>query len=97
MIGKSEIRPDEAFKLGRIAQILKDNPEAKVAITGYADSATGTAEVNKSLSAARASVVAKMLTEAGISADRIVADSTGTDKDASASPASNRVAVCIVK
>lgn len=97
VIGKAEIRPDEAFKLGEICRVLKDNPEAKVAITGYADSATGNAKVNKSLSAARADVVAKMLIANGIAADRIVADSTGSDKDASASPESNRVAVCIVK
>ena len=97
VIGKAEIRPEEAFKLGEICRVLKDNPEAKVAITGYADSATGNAKVNKSLSAARADVVAKMLIANGIAADRIVADSTGSDKDASASPESNRVAVCIVK
>ena len=97
VIGKAEIRPDEAFKLGQISQILKENPEAKIAITGYADSATGTAEGNRSLSAQRAKVVADMLIKAGIPASRITSAGTGTDKDASASPESNRVAVCIIK
>ena len=97
LIGKSELRPDEAFKLGRICQILKDNPDAKIAITGYADSGTGTADINHTLSEQRAAVVAEMLKKAGIAASRITSNASGSDKDASASPESNRVAVCIVK
>ena len=97
LIGKSELRPEEAFKLGRICQILKDNPDAKIAITGYADSGTGTDEINQTLSEQRASAVVRMLTKAGIAASRITSSAAGTDKDASASPESNRVAVCIVK
>ncbi|MBP3202166.1 MAG: SusC/RagA family TonB-linked outer membrane protein [Bacteroidales bacterium] len=97
VIGKAEIRPDEAFKLGEISRVLKDNPHARVTITGYADSATGTPDKNKSLSARRAEVVVNMLKKAGISADRITFDSTGTDKDASLAPESNRVAVCVIK
>ena len=94
---KSELRPEEAFKLGRICQILKDNPDAKIVVTGYADSATGTPEINQRLSEERAGAVAAMLREAGIPADRIVCKSVGSDRDASASPEDNRVAVCIIK
>ena len=97
LIGKSELRPDEAFKLGRICQILKDNPDAKISVTGYADSGTGTSDINMTLSEQRAAVVADMLKKAGIAASRITSDAAGKDKDASASPESNRVAVCIVK
>jgi outer membrane protein OmpA-like peptidoglycan-associated protein len=97
LIGKAEIRPDEAFKLGRIAQILADNPNARITVTGHADSGTGTPEINKELSAQRAATVAEMLKKAGIAASRISYSSTGTDVDASATPESNRVAVCIVK
>ena len=96
LIGKAELRPEEAFKLGRIAQILKDNPDARIEITGYADSATGTEEINRSLSRQRAQTVADMLAKAGISADRI-SFTSAVDRDASRSPESNRVAVCIVK
>ena len=97
LIGKSELRPDEAFKLGRICQILKDNPDTKIAISGYADSGTGNSDINMTLSQQRAAVVADMLKNAGIAASRITTSAAGTDKDASASPESNRVAVCIVK
>jgi len=97
VIGKAEIRPEEAFKLGQIAQILKENPDASIEITGYADSGTGTPEVNRSLSAERARTVADMLQKAGISSSRIRFSSTGSDRDASKSAENNRVAVCIVK
>ena len=97
LIGKSELRPDEAFKLGRICQILKDNPDTKIAISGYADSGTGTSDINMTLSEQRAAVVADMLKNAGIAASRITTSAAGTDKNAAASPESNRVAVCIVK
>ena len=97
LIGKSELRPDEAFKLGRICQILKENPDAKIAITGYADSGTGNSDINMTLSQQRAAVVADMLKKAGIAGSRITSAAAGTDKDATASPESNRVAVCIVK
>ena len=97
VIGKAEIRADEAFKLGRICQILNDNPDAEIVITGYADSRTGSASVNENLARKRAESVVKMLKKAGISENRIRYSSVGSDKDASASPASNRVAVCIVK
>ena len=96
VLGKAEIRPDEAFKLGRIAQILVDNPDATITVTGHADSGTGTADGNKELSEKRADVVVDMLTKAGIAASRIKASSTGSDRDASLGAESNRVAVCII-
>jgi len=97
IINQAEIRPDEAFKLGRIAQILNDNPDAKITITGYADSGTGNASINQKLSEERANTVAEMLKKAGIAAARIICNAVGGDRDASQSPESNRVAVCIVK
>ena len=97
LIGKSELRPEEAFKLGQLCQILKENPDTKIQITGYADSGTGTDDINRRLSAERAAVVAKMLQDAGIAKSRIESGNVGGDRDASASPESNRVAVCIVK
>ncbi len=97
VINQAELRRDEAFKLGRICQILQDNPDAKIEITGYADTATGNDKVNRELSEQRAKAVVDMLTSAGISAGRISYKAAGGDRDASQSPAANRVAVCIVK
>ena len=97
VIGKAEIRPEEAFKLGRICQVLAENPDAKITVTGYADSGTGTDEINEELSQQRAAKVVDMLVKAGIARDRISWSSVAGDRDASLSPESNRVAVCIVK
>ena len=97
LLGKSELRPDEAFKLGQIAQVLKENPETSITVTGYADSGTGTTEINQDLSEQRARVVVDMLKKAGIAASRISYKAAGSDRNASQSPESNRVAVCIVK
>ncbi len=97
LLGKSELRPEEAFKLGRIAQILSENPDATITVTGYADSATGNSDINQNLSEQRAHAVVEMLRNAGISPNRIGIRAAGSDRDASKSPESNRVAVCIVK
>ena len=97
IIGKAEIRPEEALKLGRIVQVLAENPDAKITVTGYADSGTGNDRINSVLSARRAAKVVDMLVEAGIDRSRISSGSVAGDRDASKSPESNRVAVCIVK
>ena len=97
LIGKAELGPKEAFKLGRICQILADNPKAKIVIKGYADSGTGTAEINDRLSRERAQTVAKMLEENGIPSSRISIEFHGGDRNAQATPESNRVAVCVVE
>ena len=97
VINKAEIRPDEAFKLGQIAQIMKDNPNSTITVTGYADSGTGTPAINQTLSEQRAQTVIEMLKKAGIAASRIISKAAGGDRDAALSPESNRVAVCIVK
>jgi OOP family OmpA-OmpF porin len=66
-------------------------------VTGYADSATGNDQINRELSEKRAQAVVDMLKKAGIAASRISFKAAGSDRDASRSPESNRVAVCIVK
>jgi len=50
---------------------------SKVYVTGYADSKTGSAEYNKSLSEKRAQVVADELVKMGVNRDNIVVESKG--------------------
>ena len=96
-IGKSKLTEDEAFKLGRIFQTLEAYPNAKITVTGYADTATGTAEINRRLSAQRVENVSKKLQEAGIPASRISVKVGEGDWDKNASPEANRrVTVSIV-
>ncbi|MCF0198111.1 MAG: SusC/RagA family TonB-linked outer membrane protein, partial [Bacteroidaceae bacterium] len=88
VIGQTDLRPGEAFKLGQICEMLRENPDTKVVVHGSADSATGSEAVNKRLSAARAQNVKDMLVKAGIDASRITTTS-GIGAD--------RVAICVVK
>ena len=61
---------------------MKEFPDAKYTINGYADSATGTQEFNRKLSLERAQNVKDLLVKKyGISADRLtVAAGGGVDK-----------------
>jgi outer membrane protein OmpA-like peptidoglycan-associated protein len=89
-LGRTELRPEDAFKLGRMCQVLKENPSAKVVLTGYADTATGTPAINAELAAKRAAVVAARLRDEGIDPNRISYTSAEGDWNASASPEANR-------
>ena len=98
LLGKTELEPNEAFKLGRMCQVLKENPDATVELTGYADTATGTPEINRELAAKRAAAVANKLQSEGVAASRIHYTSAEGDWNASASPEANRrVTVRIVE
>ena len=89
-LGKTNLRPEDSFKLGRMCQVLKENPSAKVVLTGYADSATGTPAINSELAAKRAAVVAAKLRDEGIDPNRISYTSEEGDWNKSASPEANR-------
>ena len=89
-LGKTDLRPEDSFKLGRMCQVLKENPSAKVVLTGYADTATGTPAINSELAAKRAAVVAAKLRDEGIDPGRISYTSAEGDWNASASPEANR-------
>ncbi|KAA6323582.1 Outer membrane protein 40 [termite gut metagenome] len=63
-----------------VAQTLKDNPNMNLTITGYADKATGTPEVNKNIANLRAtSVKRKLVNEYGINSDRLEVISVGSE------------------
>ena len=96
-INQSVIRDSEAYKVSNLVKVLKNNPDANVSITGYADQGTGTEERNYVLTKERAEVVAEALKAAGIAPERITTEFYGTEKDPSFTPENNRLAVCIVK
>ena len=64
---------------------------------GYADSGTGTSDINNRLARERAQAVARMLEENGIAAGRVSIEFLGGDRNSQGSPESNRVAVCVVE
>ena len=96
-LNKSILKSDQMPKVDHIIAVLRQNPNATVTISGYADKATGTAKRNMTLSEERANVVKKALTDAGIAANRIVTEFYGDTKQVSGIPEQNRVAVCVTK
>lgn len=87
----------EMEKVKQIADYLKNNPSAKVTVTGYADKGTGSLKLNLSLAEKRAKSVAEaLINKYGISAERI--NATGMTADSVppfTDPVLNRVAVCV--
>lgn len=60
-----------------IAEAAKANSDAKVVVTGYADSKTGSEAINQRLSEARANAVAEELVKMGVERDRIEVQANG--------------------
>ncbi len=91
------ITKEEMVKVNEVAEFLKNHPNAKVVITGYADKGTGTLAINLRLSKQRAETVANTLkTKYNIAADRIVVKSMGeAEEQPYADPVDNRVAICV--
>lgn len=97
-INSSVISAEESAKVKDIADYLNKYPNAKVVLTGYADAGTGTAQINKRLSAQRADSVGKMLREKyQIAADRISYDSEGSTIQPFTDNDKNRVTICIAE
>lgn len=98
LINKTNIRDTEKQKVIDIANYLKENPDAKVVMTGYADKGTGNARINARLAKQRSESVRNMLMkEFGIPADRITYDSKGDTEQPFAENDKNRVTVCIAE
>lgn len=96
-INTSTIAKTEMNKVAEVADFLKNHPNARVEVTGYADKGTGTMAVNLRLSKQRAQIVANTLkNKYGIAADRIIVKSMGEDAfQPYSDPVDNRVAICV--
>ncbi len=75
--GKSKIRPGSEATLDKVAAVLKQFPDGKIAIVGHTD-AVGSAETNLALSKARAAAVREWLaTKGGLDEKQIAVDGQG--------------------
>ncbi len=70
-LNKSVIRDDQINTLNRLVSYMRNTPEAKVKLDGYADKQTGTAEINQELSEQRVIAVRQYLVSRGIDQSRI--------------------------
>ena len=73
-----DIQQNEETKLNDILKTLKENPNMKVAVTGWCDT-KGSVAVNKRISRQRAETVKTWLVKNGIEASRITAIGNGSD------------------
>ena len=97
-INSTKIRPEEVQKVVDIANYLKDNRDARVVMTGYADKGTGNASINARLAAGRAKAVKDMLVkDYNIPESRITYDSKGDTVQPFAENDKNRVTICIAE
>ena len=72
---------DEEAKVKAVARVLKDNPDVKILVVGFADY-TGSDNYNMKLSEKRANEVKRLLVKRyGIAEDRISVDFKGKQKD----------------
>ena len=95
-VGRSNITPDQAPNVEMIAAYLKNHPEAKVVIKGYA-SPEGSIEVNTRLANERAAAVKDSLVKKyKINADRISAEGQGIG-NMFTEDSWNRVSICTIE
>lgn len=80
-INSSVIEPQEQVNVYNMAQYLKDNPEVNIAVVGFADKDTGSAQYNQALSLRRAQAVADSLVKNyGVAANRIEVKAQGSSE-----------------
>jgi outer membrane protein OmpA-like peptidoglycan-associated protein len=77
--GKAELTPESQAILDGVAESLVANEEIKVQVGGHTDN-TGSAALNKRLSAARAETVRQYLVSKGVAAERLTARGYGPSK-----------------
>ena len=93
--GKSTIDAAQYASVEMVAKYMKNHPEAKVLVRGYA-SPEGSAELNQKLSVARAEAVKTALVKKyKIAADRITVEGLGATDKLSAEIDFNRVAMFV--
>ena len=70
-IGKSVISPEGMVNVKLMAKVIKDNPNAKYKVAGFADKATGTVQGNQTLSEKRAQAVYDALVAEGVNPSQL--------------------------
>ena len=77
--GKAELKPVSFPVIDEVIKVMKDNPQIEVVqVEGHTD-ATGSAELNRSLSQSRAESVVKYMTGKGIKSGRLQSKGFGPD------------------
>ena len=96
-IGNSNIAKSQLTKIAEIVEYMKENPDAKITLTGYADKGTGSAAFNDKIAARRAQTVYNTLAAKGVAKSRMIKESKGCRVQPFEENDMNRVTICIAK
>lgn len=96
-IGNSNISKSQTTKIAEIVTFMKENPDAKITLTGYADKGTGSAAFNDKIAARRAQTVYNTLAAKGVAKSRMIKKSMGSRVQPFEENDMNRVTICIAK
>lgn len=97
-LAKTNIMDDQQMNILAIADYMKQYPESKAIVTGYADKGTGSASINQDLAQKRARIVAdELIKKYGINADRLTVDSKGSEVQPFQNNDWNRVVIMIAE
>lgn len=95
-LGRTDVTSNQEMNVLAIADYMKQYPDSKATITGYADNGTGNRETNLRLAKQRAEAVAKQLTKKyGISNDRLSVSSMQNNEQPFQTNDWNRVVIII--
>lgn len=82
--------------MDEIASIMRQNKNAIVKITGYADRETGNSQINQRYSEQRAQAVAQALKARGVDETRMVVNAVGDTEQPFSDNDKNRCVICII-
>ena len=95
-LNKAVIRDDQVNTLNRLVSFMRNTPDAKVKLDGYADKQTGNADINQELSEQRVIAVRQYLVSRGIDQSRISTAAHG-DKVQPFTGEKNRAVTCRIR
>ena len=78
-LGKATLTPESDPELKRLVQVMNENADLRIEISGHTDN-TGTDAINEKLSQARADAVKTYLMAAGVAPNRIQSKGYGSLK-----------------
>ena len=96
-IGNTNIAKSQRTKIAEIVKYMKENPDAKITLTGYADKGTGSEGFNDKIAARRAQTVYNTLAAKGVAKNRMIKKSEGSRVQPFEENDMNRVTICIAK
>lgn len=96
-IGNTNIAKSQSTKIAEIVEYMKENPDAKITLTGYADKGTGSVAFNDKIAARRAQTVYNTLAAKGVAKSRMIKESKGCRVQPFEENDMNRVTICIAK